>query len=376
MYPSSLDVVRKFFGEDLNASHIDAVRGMPDEQVIELFARLNDHWVEWFANRFDKNIEPDRHYYVGEHVSAVDLLPLNTYKQLALYFPRIAVRDPLEAGLSTHCTTAQLFGQVLPAPLRADLLEGLTLLEQIAPLVRAGALDLVPTAQTNMTEGVQNLARQELDAAAAWGDKLSEEFAVVNGVCSMCGYWPVASTEMLWQRMDTGWRRLARELTSCHLPVVRAVATFNVPSVSRLAVADLIKLRADDAAFAAFREDFGVAMREALGPAAAGDEAFATEILNSRLRDKQDRCNQAAKRTSAFDGLILPACAALAVGGLTWAVGGVNPFSSLAQLQALLINAGAPGAAWYLADQWQRHGRTPDPRIAVYSALIDRAPAS
>ena len=81
-------------------------------------------------------------------------------------------------------------------------------------------------------------------------------------------------------------------------------------------------------------------------------------------------------RTSAFDGLILPACAALAVGGLTWAVGGVNPFSSLAQLQALLINAGAPGAAWYLADQWQRHGRTPDPRIAVYSALIDRAPAS
>jgi len=83
--PSSLDVVEQFFGEPLSEEHIGALKDTPDEQVIDLFGRFNDAWIGWFDDRFDKGLTPDQHYFVGEARSEVEPLPLEKYKQLALY---------------------------------------------------------------------------------------------------------------------------------------------------------------------------------------------------------------------------------------------------------------------------------------------------
>ena len=374
MSPSSLDVVERFFGEPLSEEHIGALKDTPDEQIIDLFGRFNDAWIGWFDDRFDKGLTPDQHYFVGEARSEVEPLPLEKYKQLALYFPVIATPDPMEARLGSHVLTAQMTQQVLTASVRDDMLIGLTRLAQIAPLVRAQAVSLVPTVQVLLSEGVQGVARREIHASGSESaDPTTESFALATGVCSMAAYWPVASTGPLWRRLQAGGTHLAEQLGKCNLPIAQAVAEFDVPSVSRLQMRDLLKLRANEASFADFREAFGVAMRESLDQSRVHGPDFGKQFFRDRLRPHQERCNATAEGTSAFDGMLLPAGAAFAVGGLSWLLATVdNPFASFDNLEKALINVVAPGAAWLAMGQLQRLIAKRRPGNAVYSALVDR----
>jgi hypothetical protein len=375
--PSSLDVVERFFGESLSQEHVQALEGAPDEQVVDLFERLNDGWLAWFDERFDKGLDPDRHYFLGEADSEVEPLPLEKYKQLALYFPVIATPDPIEALLGSHVLTAQLIGQVTPEAVRADMRVGLARLVQIAPLVRAGAISLVPTVQVLLSEGVQGVARREIEARGSEPeDRTTEAFALATGVCSMAAYWPVASTEPLWRRLQAGGQCLARELGRCNLPVAQAVAEFDVPSIRGLPMRDLLGLRANEASFAEFREAFGVAVRESLDQSRTHGAGFGEQFFRDRLMPHLERCNATAKGTSAFDGMLLPAGAALAVGGLAWLFStGDNPLASVDNLEKALINTVSPGAAWMAMSFVQRLVAGRHPGRAVYSALLDRSRA-
>lgn len=375
MSQTSLDVVEKFFGEPLNEEHTKALAGAPEEQVIELFGRLNDAWVAWFEERFDKGLTPDQHYFVGEARSEAEPLPLEKYKQLALYFPVIATPDPLEAPIGSHLVTAQIIGQVIPESLRDDMLIGLTRLVEIAPLVRAHAVALVPTVQVGLSEGVQGIARREIEVNGSdASNQATKALALATGVCSMAAYWPVASTEWLWKQLQTGGEYLARELGRCNLPVAQAVAEFDVPSVKRLQMRDLLSLRANEAAFADFREAFGVAIRESLDQSRVHGRSFGEQLFRDRLKPHQERCNATARGASAFDGMLMPAGAAFAVGGLSWLFStGDNPLASIDNLEKALINVVAPGTAWLAMGQVQRLVSKRHPGRAVYSALVDHS---
>lgn len=365
----SLEVCEQFFGESLTDEHVSALETAPEEQLVELFSRLNDGWVAWFDRRFDKNLAPDQHYFLGETLNEVEPIPLEKYKQLALYFPSIATPDPLEAPLWSHVQMARLLGEVMTNDLRADMVQGLKRLVQIAPLVNSGAVDLVPAVQVRLSEGVQDIARQWLEGDAP----PMEAFALAMGVCSMAAYWPVASNSKLWDLLRSGAQTLSDELGLCNVSVAQAVAEFDVPSVSRLTVAQLIELRANEAAFADFRGAFGVAIREALDQSRVHGVSYGREVLLERLTPHQDRCNRSAKNTGIYDGMLLPAGAAFAVGGLSWLFStGDDQLTKFENLSKVLINVGAPGAAWLLMGRLQRLISARDPGLAVYSALINR----
>lgn len=375
---SSLDVVEEFFGQELSHAHLSALKEAPEEQIGELFERLHNGWVDWFGNRFDKGLTPDKHYFLGENISSVEPLPMSKYKQLALYFPSIATRDPLEAKLNTHVQVARAIGQIWPGQLRGDLISGVEALMEIAPLVRAGAIDIVPASQAGMTAGVQDVARREVQSERTSGDDEDDfagVFGLATGLCKMMAYWPVASTETLWKRLDLGGKQFVRELARCNIPITQAVATFNVPSVSRIELSDLLRLRANDEAFSDFRETFGVAIREAMDQGLKHGQKYAEDALRDRLKPHEARCND--RPTSAFDGMLLPGAAALMVGGLSWILAtGDNPMSSWDNVEKLLLNTSSPGIAWLILRVLQQRHTAADPRRAIYSALIDRVDGS
>lgn len=374
---SSLDVVQNFFGQELCEAHLSALKGAPDEQIDDLFVRLNDAWVEWFERRFDKGLTPDKHYFLGEPRDALEPVALNKYKQLALYFPSIATRDPLEAKLLTHLHGAQTDGSRLRDELRRDLLLGIESLMQVAPLVRAGAIELIPAGQVVMSHGVQEVAQREVRSerfSAGAVDDVVEEFALATGLCSKTAYWPVASTDRLWTRLHSGGKNAVSELANCNISISQAVAGFDVPSVTRIELPDLLRLRANEVAFSDFRETFGVAIREAMDENLAHGQKYAEEVLRDRLKVHEARCNERA--TSAFDGMLLPGAAALMVGGLAWVLAtGDNPMGSWDNFEKLLLNTSAPGIAWLVLRVLQQRHRPTDPRQAVYAALVDRVGA-
>lgn len=375
---SSLDVIEEFFGQELSQAHLSVLKEAPEEQIGELFDRLNNGWVDWFDHRFDKGLAPDKHYFLGENISSVEPLPMTRYKQLALYFPSIATRDPLEAKLNIHVQVAQAIGQIWPGQLRGDLISGLEALMEIAPLIRAGAIDIVPAGQAGMSEGVQDVARREVKSERTSGDDENDfagAFGFATGLCRMLAYWPVASTEPFWKRLDLGGKQFATELAHCNIPITQAVASFNVPSVSRIELSDLLRLRANDEAFSDFRETFGVAIREAMDQGVKHGQKYAEEALRDRLKPHEARCND--RPTSMFDGMLLPGAAALMVGGLSWILAtGDKPMSGLDNVKNLLVNASAPGIAWLILTLLQQRRTAADPRGAIYSALIDRVDGS
>lgn len=382
MTDTSVSIIDDFFGEPVTRAHVERLSDWPEDQLIDLARRLNDGWNAWFAGRFDQGLSPDTHYFLGETRSEIEPLPLPKYMQLALYFPSIAAPDPVEATVGTHLQLAQITGSILPDQLRSDLAQGLERLMQIAPLVRAGALSLVPSLQAGVSHGVQSLAQRELGATAlATGrsrQELSEAqdaaFACATGICSMAAYWPVASTAELWRRLREGGMRIAREASAHNLPVEEAVTELEVPSVTKVPIDDLLRLRANEAAFSDFREAFGVAIREARDQGHTHGPHFAYQVFRDRLMPHQARCTAVATRTNAFDGVMLPGGAALAAGGLAWMLGATDdPTQGFEHLSQLLINTVAPGAAWIAMSAGLRAAQPINPALAVYSALLDKA---
>lgn len=379
--PTSIDVVEKFFDGMLNQELFDLIAQAPDDQIVELVHQLSEAWNEWFEVRFDAGAKPVSHYFVGETHSGLEPLPLEKFKQLVMYFPSIATPDPMEASLGTHLQMAQLRGLGFTNTLRQELLKGLERLVEVAPLVRIGAIELVPALQARLSEGVQTRARSTLAALSASAAEPSIDDSVeslhgylfATGICTLAGYWPVAASEALWARLRRDAQWLSSELTLMHSPVEEAVAVFDLPSVSRVPTKDLVSLRANETAFADFRDAFGVAMREAADQGRVHGRHFAGEVLRDRLKPHQARCEGVAKQTGAFDGLMLPAGAALTAGGLAWALAtGDDPMLGIENVKKLLIGTAAPGIAWLSMREAQRRLSTRDPALAIYSALIDK----
>lgn len=372
MSQTSLDVIENFFGEALLEEHVAALQTAPEEQILELFSRLNDGWVAWFDERFDKGLTPDQHYFLGEGRDSTTILPLEKYKQLSLYFPVIAVPDPLEVVIDKHLLLAKTLGLVTLDSLRHDLTLGATRLMQIAPLVRAQAVALVPSAQIAATEGVQSIARNRCSVHDSSGlDPEVEVLAVAEGICSMAAYWPLASTDWLWGRLRSGGDLLAQELAQCNVAVAQAVAEFDVPSARRLNIRDILALRANEEAFAEFRQAFGLAMRESLDQSRLHGSSLGEQYFRDRLRPHQERCNALAKTSGAFDGALIPAGAAFAMGGLSWLLIGDNPLATPEKEMTLLIAATATPATWFVADRVRRLVSGKHPGSAVYAALVD-----
>lgn len=372
---NSLVELERFFGEELSQEHVDALASAPEDQLIDLFSRLADCWTNWFDERFDKGRPPDGHYFVGERFSSVAPLPAHVFKQLALYFPSIATPDPVEACVGAHVELAKFLGTVPPTKLRADMKTGVKALLEVAPLVRAGAVQLVPSMQAGLTTGVQEVARKEVGAEEARGNTVSkadEDFAVATGLCSMAAFWPVVSSEFFWEKLRKGGLNLEQELARCNMPIARAVAEFEVPNVSQVAVGDVLRLRGNEQCFADFRSAFGVAVLEALDQSVRHGSEAGHLCLVERLKVHQDRCNAAAKGTSAFDGVMLPAASVLAAGGVAYYLDPVGGAQLLQRAKDLLIGVAAPGASWIVMDLLQRIGRGVDPSRAIYSALLDK----
>lgn len=378
---TSIDVVEKFFGGPLDEELFSLVAQAPDDQFVELVDLLSESWNRWLDLRIKADAMPDGHYFIGETHSGLEPLPLEKYKQLVMYFPSIAAPDPLEAPLATHVLMAQVFPQVLSQALRQDFLKGLRRLMEVTPLVRTGAIELVPALQARLSDGVQEKARNTVAALGTRAAQPSvdesveslDDFVWATGLCTLAGYWPVAASDALWARLRQDGQWLATELTRMHSPVEEAVAVFDLPSVSRVPTEDLLRLRANEAAFADFRDAFGVAMREAADQGRVHGDHFAVQLLRDRLMPHQARCEGVAKGTSAFDGLMLPAGAALSAGGLAWALAtGDDPMLGFENVKKLLIGMAAPGIAWLSMREAQRRFSKRDPALSIYSALIDK----
>ena len=289
-------------------------------------------------------------------------------------------RSLLEGVVGAEMTAWSLFNAVMPDRLQNLMVSGLRRLLPIVPLVRAGALELVPATDAAMSDLVQEIARQEVAAAPAEEQDPKNpafldmtEYAMSTGLCTSLFYWPIAGSAGIWNRLNGAAGKFAAHFKSKDIAFQRAVAQFDVPSVARVPLSDLLRVRADNQSFADLRRGIGVALVDAQQAAEKDGAYFAAQLFRDRLETLRTRCEQSVRKTSVLDGSLLPTGAVLATAFFSFCLG-VNPVSGPNGNVELISAAAAPSVAWLvtrLRQQFNKRSGLFEAASAIYGAMLD-----
>ncbi|SDQ73191.1 hypothetical protein [Paraburkholderia tuberum] len=380
MENSSLDVIESFTGEPLDDAIATQLSTGPEQHIIDLVLRLDKFWDAWLTAQAAPDHSPEMFYFLAGSQYETQILPVSYYKRSALYFPTIAMPDPVEVAIAVPMFAWAATDMVDATALREGFAQGVRMLVEIAPLIRAGAVEMVPSTHASLSRRAQAIAREtsriavedEKDIQSASYFEL-QQYACATGVCTACAYWPLASSRRLWERLDAGADDLAKR-TRGDVTVEKAVAQFDLPSTALVPLNQLLLVRADEQSFSDFREAIGVAFVEAARVATQDGAEYAVKYVREQLELRRAQCETAARRINALDGLLLPTGAILTAAGLSWALG-FSPIKGAPELTKLATDALAPGAAWLAARLFQELS----PKVkqacaaaAVYGALVEK----
>jgi hypothetical protein len=376
---NSLEVFETFMGEPLGDESLRSLVNAPDEQIAYFGHQLSHAWDTWLSSRFQRDVVPEstplflqRNFHHG----ATSLISAAACKRLALYFDRISIPDPLEASVGARMMLWSTINELDVDAYKKELETGYSALITILPLLRTGALSLAPMGLGGLRPEVQEGSRRELAhimfrASGSIDRDEAVELALATTLCERTIHWPVAGSTTLWAHLQSAARTIAGSKPNLGV-IHQAVAEFEVPSASKVAMDDLIRLRANEQSFAEFRDAYGAAMREAAEAARRDGEEVAKVVLRDRLLPHRDRCLDAVKKTSSLEGMILPTGALLGAACVNYALG-VLP-SGTQDLQKLAVELAAPGAVWLaalLGQSWASLASGGDSVTAVYGALLE-----
>jgi hypothetical protein len=355
-----LQIIENFCGEPLDAELAQRLGSAPSDQLIALVEKLSPYWYDWYDDALADDSDGDNfHFMASDHWNADSrIMPAAEYKKLALYYPKIGIPDPLAWTLKSQIDAAALIGAVDTGNLQRNVIEGLAVLAEIAPLVRMGALKLIPHLFASLHPKLQDVARTELEREDP-ADRIpgtarsfiASEYAVLSAMAGTLGVNPVAGSPRMWNELRKGVDALAKRSDPVSMEVQHAFVNFDVPGVAALPMHDLVALRRDSEAFGEFRLKLASAVTSADQLAHEKQELFELH-LHDHLESARARCEHEARTSTALDAFVLPTAAGLTVGAVTIAA----KYSLLSKIpedpsDALiaLASVGAPGAAWLLA---------------------------
>jgi hypothetical protein len=152
-----INVVEEFYADTLTTKTASRVTkaDIPLGQLEDLLDKVISYYDPWLDHEEQRRSGESREIFCPldpyPQNAALDE-KLKTLKALVLYFPTIAITDPIAEAIWPVWILRRIIGGRVPfteemeANLRADLLKALTLLATLRPFVEPGHVTLVPSA--------------------------------------------------------------------------------------------------------------------------------------------------------------------------------------------------------------------------------------
>ena len=341
-------MLRTFTGDEFT---VDVGARLADADIehvaalVEHLARFYWDWLETEEAARADPAAPDVFHCIepyGPERSASE--NIDRYKALLLYFPHVAIPDPLGNALWPLITAGALFNEITltdeSEPIfRARMRSAVTELAALAPLIDAGDVVMLPSTFALDYAKIQEAARAFTRSyAAAPLPDLPADHPTVGAtaawanVCAACDFTPLATSDDVERLM----RRDIAEFE--HLAANAQVRTSNVLSrqrltgIDRIPFTDVIRLRRDDEAFATWRRALEAVMERVHGERVEDERAFEREFRHAaeELLTPEIERMERALRGSVFGDLVVPGGVAVAGGVITLALTHGFPAATLA----------------------------------------------
>jgi hypothetical protein len=179
---NTIDVIEEYFGDELTEKTAKKIGAAPPDHIVPLVEKLDEHYERWFAAQQDANEQSAAATDTGNYFYCMEPFPpegngraiASRYKKFLLYFPRLAIPDPIADVLYPPIIVAHVLN-IFPdqvrrgsfpwdARLQEDFRDAVQLLAEIAPAVKRQDLRLLPNPYLIFSELVQKAAQSELDA--------------------------------------------------------------------------------------------------------------------------------------------------------------------------------------------------------------------
>ncbi|WP_064713570.1 hypothetical protein [Rhizobium bangladeshense] len=374
----SLASVESLIGETFDHATARRLAGAPEDQLSAFLGEFAEAWYNWLENEGIKSrMIAGSPLYLPSAIDYDDrrnplVMSLASYKRGALCFPTVAVPDPLAGALHGAIEAASLTGSFPLAKTRKAFRSGLLRLAEIAPLVRIGALSLVPNQFGGLHPIIQNHARHELknvtdEDKQYWQQlirkrfpaaeereiefgarQMSDEFALALAWVAATGAWPLTNTPHVFDRISSGFSKAETDGKALGIEVARAMTTFQLPDTSCIDIELLSKLRLNDENFADFRSQLELALIRAQSSAGDRPELFRS-LLKDELTQAAEKCEIRGSLASAFDGIGVPALSSLTIAAVKIGFGDLN-IADPNKLAIAAAEVAAPGIVWLLAE--------------------------
>lgn len=336
---NSLEVIQNYEGEELTAKVVERLANVPAKRLVGLFQELKSLYDGWLDHerwlRTDDDVR-DVYLCIPEWTPGWSWQrTLDHAKNATLFFPCASVPDPIASRNLPPISLAEGFDLLddqtvadFIDPRRGDFRESLVHLLELAPLIKGGDLLLFPVTFALETPELERAVADEMnqltrDRIAGYGPGVDERdierIKRFGHACAACRYHPIAGSDFTKRVLDKEYENAAGVANVNHT-VNAALLRYDLPGASKIPVADLVRLRRDDEAFAIWRSNFGAVVRQAVAEASDDQGKFEVELRQAageRLEPAVKAMEAQTKNSPFWSAAIAPAVTLLG-GVATW----------------------------------------------------------
>ena len=406
-----ISLIETYLGEELTAQRAADLADGPIEHSEKLAAEtLIPHYYDWLESESNDRAQDTKPIYhaIDPYPPEGDRASENRLKTLLLYFPHVALADPLSDVLWPAAAYAQLRGAFEGTPrfeMRQDaetrnrLRRALLFLAHVKPFVENGDVRLVPSTFALDYSSLQNAARTEVEAFERLTEEQRRHFPteqiehigsvkVWGCLCAACDYTPIAGARWVDDvlrgeiKTQSGQSRSTDgQTTRLDLDTAAALSVSDLPGVSGTSLVDIARLRQNEEAFEEWRRDLRtiVAMVRASGDASDADfrRDFA-QTAQDRLLERAEILKAKTKSSPALTKLLTPATLAIAGAALT-AMYYPSSAPLIAGVPATAVASTSAGATGWLIDvmytRFKKAGRRATLLRDFYGRFLEQIPS-
>jgi hypothetical protein len=391
---NSLNVVENYIEDQLSEWWVDEIPKIDHQRLSDLVLRLGYHCDRWFSEAISTDLLVDADYFFPIRFDEQNIpwqVQLDNAKSWLLYFPRVAVPDPVDIVAFPYYFAYSIARErgithvpkELVDELRPDLKAALEILIDLRPFLVSGDIALVPPS-VGMDDLVQKAAKREINtvvksysrkyAEVGLRQETLEDFACKAQVSYKLGLIPVATSEVVRRALRLDFERsgIATQAVSKDASYAQAVADYGVPALRNITFREVLRLRRNEEAFADWRSALGSVVTSAMS-GAEGTEEFRREFDRASLdllKPRIEVLNGLNSRSSALDHVLLPSAASFGAYFFATKVVGTNPDA----IVTALATAGMTPVTWlvqWLHRRYNQIGRKSALLGAFYGSLVD-----
>jgi len=382
--PTVISALEAFLGDELTSTTAARLADAPSDQLAKLASEyLIPYYYDWLENETESRLNDETPIF-----HCVDPYPkksyddralLNRVKALVLYFPRVAIPDPLADVLWPAAIAAQLTGLLgdMPGalgqegPMRRQMRLALHFLADIKPLVAHDDVRVFPATFALDHPAIHDRAREEMAAFRSLSADLRAKYPETDErligavkawgwVCAKCDYTPVAGAQWVKDvlRAEIDVQRSLHKrperggLPRVDLSIAATLSADGLPGVSQAPLDDVVWLRRNEEAFEEWRRDLREVLRLVWESDPGTPQQFEVEFaraVEDRLTPRIAALKAKTGGSSALTKLLLPA--ALTIGGGVVTAALFPAASPLAAVAGSTVVGASTGAIGWLGEQ-------------------------